>query len=235
VSQQALYVSAQGGLRVIRKRRNARHIIVSCLALLLCGLSAQTFSKGTLYFSVAADSGVDQTPAQGAVDLRNQDRAKQEQAERDATAAANEKQRLVAEADVARNQAALAKAAQDQKVFEQELERYRQAKAENDAAVAEAKAARASYDRLQAEYNRKLGKSVPAPSLAAKPNEANAPEKASDKSDRMICKRFLATGSLVRSYRTCKTNREWQRERETIRSVTNNSGSCASQGLTGGC
>jgi hypothetical protein len=182
-----------------------------------------------------ASSGADQTPAEALVNSRQQEGVEQEQAERDATAAANEKQRLVAEADVARNKAALAKAAQDQQIFEQELERYRRAKAENDAAVAEAIAAKESYDRLQAEYNRRLRKSGRATSVAAKPIGVSELEKASDKSDKLICKRFLATGSLVKSYRTCRTSREWEGERETIRSVSNNSGSCASQGLSGGC
>lgn len=34
--------------------------------------------------------------------------------------------------------------------------------------------------------------------------------------DRIVCRRFLRTGSLVDSYRTCKTNREWQREHENL-------------------
>lgn len=71
--------------------------------------------------------------------------------------------------------------------------------------------------------------------LAAEPRKADDHEKSSDKSDKMICKRFMETGSLVKGYRVCKTKRDWERERETARSVTNNSGSCASQGLGGGC
>ncbi|MDB5720315.1 MAG: hypothetical protein JWP15_933, partial [Alphaproteobacteria bacterium] len=31
------------------------------------------------------------------------------------------------------------------------------------------------------------------------------PEKAVDGRDKLICKRFLETGSLVKGYRTCKT------------------------------
>jgi hypothetical protein len=34
--------------------------------------------------------------------------------------------------------------------------------------------------------------------------------------DRIVCRRFLRTGSLVDGYRTCKTNREWQREHENL-------------------
>jgi hypothetical protein len=46
--------------------------------------------------------------------------------------------------------------------------------------------------------------------------------------DRIVCRRFLRTGSLVDSYRTCKTNREWQREHENLQrlSVSN---SCRDQ------
>jgi hypothetical protein len=49
-----------------------------------------------------------------------------------------------------------------------------------------------------------------------------------DSRDRIVCRRFLRTGSLVDSYRTCKTNREWQREHENLQhlSVSN---SCRDQ------
>ena len=38
--------------------------------------------------------------------------------------------------------------------------------------------------------------------------------------DRVVCRRFLRTGSLVDSYRTCKTNREWQREHENLQRLS---------------
>jgi hypothetical protein len=38
--------------------------------------------------------------------------------------------------------------------------------------------------------------------------------------DRVICRRYLRTGSLVDSYRTCKTNREWQREHENLQRLS---------------
>ncbi len=44
----------------------------------------------------------------------------------------------------------------------------------------------------------------------------------------MICKRFIETGSLVKGYRTCKGKREWERERDNIRSPRAASGSCNS-------
>jgi hypothetical protein len=46
----------------------------------------------------------------------------------------------------------------------------------------------------------------------AKPSAAAAP------GDKMICKRFARIGSLVASYKTCKTKREWDREHANIRS-----------------
>jgi hypothetical protein len=37
--------------------------------------------------------------------------------------------------------------------------------------------------------------------------------------DKVICKRFLRTGSLADSYKTCKTRHEWDREREGVRQL----------------
>lgn len=65
-------------------------------------------------------------------------------------------------------------------------------------------------------------------------SDASAPERSADAGSKMVCKRFAETGSLVRSYKTCKTKAEWQRERDNIRSgsVAN---SCRMSGVTGGC
>ena len=49
------------------------------------------------------------------------------------------------------------------------------------------------------------------------PREANTPEQAADARDKMVCKRFIKTGSLADSYRTCKTKGEWDRERDNAR------------------
>jgi hypothetical protein len=38
--------------------------------------------------------------------------------------------------------------------------------------------------------------------------------------DRVVCRRFLRTGSLVDSYRTCKTNAEWRREHENVQRLS---------------
>ena len=45
--------------------------------------------------------------------------------------------------------------------------------------------------------------------------------------DKMICKRFIETGSLVRGYRVCKTKREWQQDRDTIRQGFGTASACS--------
>jgi hypothetical protein len=37
--------------------------------------------------------------------------------------------------------------------------------------------------------------------------------------DKMICKRFTRIGSLVDSYKTCKTKKEWDREHENLQQL----------------
>lgn len=49
---------------------------------------------------------------------------------------------------------------------------------------------------------------------------SDRPERASDPNDRVICKRFVRTGSLVDGYRECKTKWEWQRERDDRRQLS---------------
>lgn len=72
------------------------------------------------------------------------------------------------------------------------------------------------------------------PVLAAPPAE-DAPERAADDRDKVICKRFVKTGTLAGRYRTCKTKWEWERERENIRQM-NVSDSCRDRGNGGaGC
>jgi hypothetical protein len=71
------------------------------------------------------------------------------------------------------------------------------------------------------------------PVLAAQPKKDDA-EKAADARNKVICKRFIKTGSLVDGYRTCKTKAEWDRDRETVRaSMTTGGGACASNGGVG--
>ncbi|HEX8308306.1 MAG TPA: hypothetical protein VF645_07785 [Allosphingosinicella sp.] len=62
---------------------------------------------------------------------------------------------------------------------------------------------------------------------------ADAPERAAGNPDKVVCKRFVRIGSLVDGYRTCKTKREWERERENVRTI-NYSSPCPS-GESGNC
>jgi hypothetical protein len=54
---------------------------------------------------------------------------------------------------------------------------------------------------------------------AAPRSGVDAPERAAGNPDKVVCKKFLKTGSLADSYRTCKTKREWERERDNVRTV----------------
>jgi hypothetical protein len=70
--------------------------------------------------------------------------------------------------------------------------------------------------------------------VAAPPRTDN-PENAADARNKVVCKRFVKTGSLVDGYRTCKTKWEWERERENIRQFSV-SDSCRDRGNGGaGC
>ncbi len=51
----------------------------------------------------------------------------------------------------------------------------------------------------------------------ATPTRRDDPERAADARDKILCKRFVRTGSLADSYRTCKTKWEWEHERENVR------------------
>ena len=68
---------------------------------------------------------------------------------------------------------------------------------------------------------------VPSAALAAPDNSANSREK-------LICKKFLETGSLVKGHRVCKTKSEWEKERANIRASVVGGGACAS-GQSGTC
>jgi hypothetical protein len=61
----------------------------------------------------------------------------------------------------------------------------------------------------------------------------DAGETAAGNPDKVVCKRFTQIGSLVGSYRTCKTKKEWERERDNVRTI-NWSNPCASA-KTGTC
>ena len=67
-----------------------------------------------------------------------------------------------------------------------------------------------------------------ASSAQAAPPAAGTSARSADPRDRIVCRRFVRTGSLVDSYRTCKTNREWQREHENLQQLSV-SNSCRDQ------
>lgn len=64
---------------------------------------------------------------------------------------------------------------------------------------------------------------------------ANPAKKAAKSPDTMICRRFAETGSLVATYKTCKTKREWDMERENLRASGPGVDSCRNSGTTGQC
>jgi hypothetical protein len=75
------------------------------------------------------------------------------------------------------------------------------------------------------------------PSAGGSPNVVrDASEKAADASDKVVCKKFLDTGSLVKGTRICKTKAEWQHSRDDVRTGMSMTGqmSCAS-GNGGAC
>jgi hypothetical protein len=55
--------------------------------------------------------------------------------------------------------------------------------------------------------------------------EQHAASPAAAPGDKMICKRFTRIGSLVDSYKVCKTKSEWDREHSNIRTA-GSSGYC---------
>ena len=61
------------------------------------------------------------------------------------------------------------------------------------------------------------GSLIVAGTAQAVPSGSGTSARAADPRDRMICRRFLRTGSLADTYRTCKTRGEWDREQENVR------------------
>ncbi|TCQ05671.1 hypothetical protein [Sphingomonas sp. PP-CC-3A-396] len=62
-----------------------------------------------------------------------------------------------------------------------------------------------------------------AASAVASPPQKDVGEKSADPGAKMICKKFIRTGSLVDGYRICKTKREWERDRDLLRQSTGSS------------
>ncbi|WP_144062030.1 MULTISPECIES: hypothetical protein [Sphingomonas] len=75
---------------------------------------------------------------------------------------------------------------------------------------------------------------VQAQTTPAPQDNPDAPERTADNEDRIVCKRFQKIGSLVASYKTCKTVREWRRERDNIR-TNRGGGACGGTAETGMC
>ncbi|MEO7692062.1 MAG: hypothetical protein ABIS51_22445 [Sphingomonas sp.] len=78
--------------------------------------------------------------------------------------------------------------------------------------------------------------------ILAAPNAADqstrqpdAVERSTDAQDKMICKRFVDTGSLVRGTRVCKTKHEWELDRAQIRARGPGVDSCRSRANGGEC
>ena len=69
---------------------------------------------------------------------------------------------------------------------------------------------------------------VTAAAAQSAPNGSSG-ENAAGPRDKMVCKRFLRTGTLASFYRTCKPKWEWERERENLRQL-HVSDSCARRG-----
>jgi hypothetical protein len=75
---------------------------------------------------------------------------------------------------------------------------------------------------------------VATPSLSRPPKERDGGERSADQRDKMICKRFVETGSLIKGYRLCKTKWEWEQSRNDFRTL-NVSDSCRTRGSGIGC
>jgi hypothetical protein len=63
----------------------------------------------------------------------------------------------------------------------------------------------------------------------AAPVATGGSARAADPRSRIVCRRFVRTGSLVDGYRTCKTRAEWDREHENVRQFSV-SDSCSTRG-----
>jgi hypothetical protein len=71
-----------------------------------------------------------------------------------------------------------------------------------------------------------------APAEQAKTRDAA--ERAADSPEKLICKRFPKTGSLIGNERICKTKADWQRERDELRTPVRSTG-CQTTTPSGVC
>ena len=74
-----------------------------------------------------------------------------------------------------------------------------------------------------------------ATAVYATPPATGTPAKADNPRDRIVCRTYLDTGSLVRSTRSCKTRREWDAEAANLRAASSSSDSCRNEANGGQC
>lgn len=59
-----------------------------------------------------------------------------------------------------------------------------------------------------------------APLSAKTKDDVFAPERVSDPDDKIICKRYTETGSLVRVRKVCGTKADWEKKREDLHNLS---------------
>jgi len=69
----------------------------------------------------------------------------------------------------------------------------------------------------------------------ADPPASNGTTKSADPRDQIVCRRFVRTGSLADTYRTCKTRREWDNEAANLRATGAGTDSCNARANGGQC
>jgi hypothetical protein len=74
-----------------------------------------------------------------------------------------------------------------------------------------------------------------ATAVYAVPPARGTPAKSDNPRERIVCRTFLDTGSLVRSTRTCKTRREWDADAANLRAASSTSDSCRNEANGGQC
>lgn len=68
------------------------------------------------------------------------------------------------------------------------------------------------------------------------PTPVSTPQRASAAPEKMVCKQFPITGSLVGSKKICKTRREWDEERAQLRASSGTGfDACANGGVGAKC
>jgi hypothetical protein len=62
------------------------------------------------------------------------------------------------------------------------------------------------------------------PASAGSKTEKLEPERTSDAPDKMICKRYPETGSLVRTVKVCATKADWEKKRQDLQRLSVSNG-----------